>query len=356
MHPSASSSTSIGGCSRSSRVIGTPRSPRLPAPGPARLGQRRLGIGDVHAPDAILPEGQGEPGELPVEPGAARRLGREQRELLTGRRRRAVQLEDQPGDRGRRRGPLEAGEQQALDRLGLGGRLGEALLDVQLGGRPREGEGQVQVQVEPRPRGRQPARDELAGQRRGEPMEDEAERLEILGRRARGAGRAGAVPAPGAAGTARAPRRAPGRGSGRPPRRTGRPAPTGRARRPGRSGAGRSGSSRARTSGSAVSSPDGCGARKAASPPGGTRFGAPGRARTAATVALKRVPAMPARMCPAAPSPASPRRRPAPARAPRPAARRGPARDPTAARGRRPGPRTARTPHRADRRCRRSPG
>ena len=172
---------------------------------------------------------------------AAGGLRREQRELLTGRRGRAVQLEGQPRDRGRWRGPLEPGEQQALDRLGVGGRLREALLDVQLGRRPRPGEGEIEVEVEPRPRGRQPARDELAGQGGGEPMEDEAERLEILGRRARWAGRAGAVPAPGAAGTARAPRRAPGRGSGRLPRRTGRRAPTGRARRPRRSGAGRTG-------------------------------------------------------------------------------------------------------------------
>ena len=36
--------------------------------------------------------------------------------------------------------------------------------------------------MEPRPRGRQPARDELAGQGGGQPMEDEAERLEILDR------------------------------------------------------------------------------------------------------------------------------------------------------------------------------
>ena len=58
----------------------------------------------------------------------------------------------------------------------------------------------------------------------------------------------------------------------------------------------------ARTSGSWVRRPDGCGARKPASPPGGTRFGAPGRARTAATVAVKRVPAIPARMVVRVPS------------------------------------------------------
>ena len=120
--------------------------------------------------------------ELPLEPGAAGGLWREQRELLTGRRGRAVQLQGEPGDRGRRRGPLETGEQEALDRLGVGGRLGETLLDVQLGRRPGPGEGEIEVEVEPRPRGRQPARHELAGQGRGESMEDEAERLEVLDR------------------------------------------------------------------------------------------------------------------------------------------------------------------------------
>ncbi len=61
----------------------------------------------------------------------------------------------------------------------------------------------------------------------------------------------------------------------------------------------------ARTSGSGVSRPDGCGARKAASPPGGTTIGSAGRARTAAIVAAKRVPAIPARISPCMP-PAGP--------------------------------------------------
>ena len=149
-------------------------------PRPARLGQRRLRVGDLDPADPILPERQGEPRELPLEPGPAGGLWREQRELLTGRRGRAVQLEHEPGDRGRWRGALEPGEQQALDRLGVGGRFGEALLDVELGRRPGQGEGEIEVQVQPGPRGRQPARDELVGQGDGQPVEDEAERLEIL--------------------------------------------------------------------------------------------------------------------------------------------------------------------------------
>ena len=58
-------------------------------------------------------------------------------ELLTGGRLDPGQLQLQPRDGGRRRGPLEPGEEEPLDRLGLGGRLGEALLDDELAGRAR---------------------------------------------------------------------------------------------------------------------------------------------------------------------------------------------------------------------------
>ena len=115
------------------------------------LGEWRIGVGDGHPPDAILPERQGKPGELPLKPGAPGGLRREQRELLTGRRSRAVQLEGKPGDRRGRWGPLEAREQEALDRLGVGCRLGEALLDVELGGCPRPGEREIQVEMQSRP-------------------------------------------------------------------------------------------------------------------------------------------------------------------------------------------------------------
>ena len=113
---------------------------------------------------------------------AAGGLWREQRELLTGRRSRPVQFQGQARDRGRRWGPFEPGEEQALDRLGVGGRLREALLDVETGGRPGPGEREIEVQVQPGPRGRQPAGDQLPGQGGGESMEHEPKRLEILDR------------------------------------------------------------------------------------------------------------------------------------------------------------------------------
>ena len=62
----------------------------------------------------------------------------------------------------------------------------------------------------------------------------------------------------------------------------------------------------ARTSGSVVSSLDGCGARKSASASGGTTMGASGRAWIAAIVAANRVPAMPARMPPPSTPPSEP--------------------------------------------------
>ncbi len=115
------------------------------------LGQRGIGICDGHPPDAILPERQGKPGELPLEPGSSGGLGREQRQLLTGRRGRAVHLQGKPGDRRGRWDPLKTREQEALDRLGVGCRLGESLLDIQLGRCPRPGECEIQVKMQPRP-------------------------------------------------------------------------------------------------------------------------------------------------------------------------------------------------------------
>src|SRR4029079_5011956 len=112
---------------------------------PATLGQWRVGVGDGHAPDAIFPERQSKPGELPLEPGATGGLWREQRELLTGRGSRTVQLQGETGDRRWRGSPFETREQEALDRLGLGGRLGKALLDIELGRCPRPGEREIQV-------------------------------------------------------------------------------------------------------------------------------------------------------------------------------------------------------------------
>ena len=242
-------------------------------PRPAQLGEGRLRIGDVHPPDPVLPERQGQPRELPLEPGAPGGLWREQRELLPGSRGGAVQPQREPGDRGRWRGPLEAGEQQALDRLGVGGGLREALLDVQLARRAGQGEGQVEVQVEASP-ARRPGRAPRAGR---------------SGPRPAGGGRSGVAPGPrwrvrsGAPGARCSGARRGRNGSSSWPRARAwirAPSSPNRATRADRA---RSATgpirrnpnrvSRARTSGSAVRRPDGCGARNSASPPGGTRSG-----------------------------------------------------------------------------------
>jgi hypothetical protein len=85
-------------------------------------------------------------------------------------------------DRGRRRGPLEACEQEALDRLSIGSRFGEALLDIDRRERPGSGEREIQVEMEPGARCCQPAREKLLGEGAGQTVEDESERLEILDR------------------------------------------------------------------------------------------------------------------------------------------------------------------------------
>ena len=265
------------------------------APRPARLGERRLGVEQGDPPDPILPERQRQPGQLPAEPRIAGGLRHEQRELLTGRRLGAGQLQRHARDGGRWRGPLQPGEQQALDGLGVGGRFGEALLDGQLRRRPGQGEREVQVETEMGPGRGQAAGRQLLGERAGEPMEDEAQRLQLVrcaarwavaGRAARGStrGRNGSISSPRARAWIRAPS-SPNRAMSAE-RASSATAPTRRS--PKRA-------SRARMSGSWVSRPDGYVARNAASPPTGTRIGSPGRAWTAAMVAAKRVPAMPAR-------------------------------------------------------------
>jgi len=102
---------------------------------------------------------------------------------MTDRRLDTGKLELDPADGGRRRRSFESGEEEPLDRLGFGGRLGEALLDVELAGGAGAGEGQVEGQPEMCPgRGRSP-RLQLVGEGRGESVEDEAERVELLDRR-----------------------------------------------------------------------------------------------------------------------------------------------------------------------------
>ena len=219
------------------------RRPSRPAATPASLGQRRLGVREVDPPDPILPEGQGEPGELPLEPGPAGGLRREQRELLTGRRGRAVAA---PGPAGRRR-PV-AGSVRA-------GRTA--------GARSPRRRRSARGSAAPRParRASRPGRRRGPGRGGAAPARprDRVPRAARSGPRRVGGGRSGAARGP--------PRRArSGRASGQPLRGPPRPerlellapgpgvdpgtllaeagdrAPTGRARRPRRSGAGRSGS------------------------------------------------------------------------------------------------------------------
>ncbi len=149
------------------------------APGPPTLGQGRLGIQQLDAPDAVLAVGQGEPRQLPREARAVDGLGHEQRELLAGRRARARELQLQPGDGGRRRRPLEAGEEQPLDRLGVGSRLGEAGLDEEVRGRAGRREGEIQGEAQPAPFRGEPTGGEARAEGNGEPPEHEPDRLEL---------------------------------------------------------------------------------------------------------------------------------------------------------------------------------
>ena len=157
-------------------------------PRPAILRQRRFRIGDGDPTDAILAVGQGEPGELPAEPGRPRGLWHEQRELLAGGRGRAPELQLQALDRGDRRLPFEPGEQQTLDRLRVRGGLREALLDLDPRRRVARREGEVELQGQVRPVRGKPSPGELGGKGVDESVEDEAERLQLLDRRLDGQG------------------------------------------------------------------------------------------------------------------------------------------------------------------------
>src|ERR671924_1516345 len=101
-------------------------------------------------------------------------------ELLTGRRRDAMELELQARDGGGRWSPLEAREKQSLDGVTVRGRFGQALLDGDSGLRARRRKRKVQLESEARGRGSHAPREKLIGKGRGEPVQDEAERLEIL--------------------------------------------------------------------------------------------------------------------------------------------------------------------------------
>ena len=184
--PAASVSTSIAGCSRSRRVIGpVPDVAQVDrAPRPARLGERRLGIEQGDPPDPILPERQGEPRQLPAQPRVAGGLRHEQRELLTGRRPRPGQLQVQARDRGRRRrrapGGRTAGARWPRRRRSVRGSAARrsARAGVPARANARSSSRRRCARVAARPRAEQ-----LAGERAGQPMEDEPQRLELLRRR-----------------------------------------------------------------------------------------------------------------------------------------------------------------------------
>ncbi len=106
-------------------------------------------------------------------------LGHEQRQLLAGRRARAVELQLQPGDGGRRRLALEASQEQPLDRRRVGGGLGEARLDGQLRGRAGAGEGEIQHQAQPAPFRGEAACGEALAEGDGQAMEHEPDRLQL---------------------------------------------------------------------------------------------------------------------------------------------------------------------------------
>ena len=299
--PSPSSSASIAGCSRSSRVTahvlaGRPTPPATGDPAPARLGDRGLRVGDLDPPDAVGPERDREPRELPGEAGVARGLRREQRELLPGRRLDPRELELEARDGGRRRHLLQAGEQQALDGLGVGRGLREALLEVEDRRGPAPGEGEV-VGDRAAARARRPGPGPAAG-RRGSPPA--------------GGGRTGRRRAPrpadraaGASANRSAVRRGRKRSVSSPRARACSLAPSS-PKRATRADRGSSATEpivrrpkrarRARMSASRVSRRAGYGARNRPSSPGGTRIGGPpSDAWAAATLAAKLVPAIPAR-------------------------------------------------------------
>ena len=237
--PRRSAGGHAGGGSR-----GTPRSSEMTGRHVQRsLGQWRVGVGDGHAPDPILPERQGKPGELPLEPGAAGGLWREQRELLTGRR--AVPSSSRASRATAAGGGVRSSRANRRRSIASASAVGSGkrCSTSSSAGCPRPGEREIQVEMQSRPR-RPPARAPRAarsGPRRVDGGRSGAAR-DPRPRARSGGARTETLGGPARAGTARAPRHAPGRGSVRPPRRNGRPARSGELRDRPRSGAGRSGS------------------------------------------------------------------------------------------------------------------
>ena len=122
------------GSSRSCARAAPRPSPRRPRPAPSASAPRGSGAsGSVistrrtrSVPNAIASRAS-----CQARRASRAACGVNSGELLPGRRLHPRELELQPRDGGRRRRLLQAGEQQALDRLGVGRRLGEALLEVE---------------------------------------------------------------------------------------------------------------------------------------------------------------------------------------------------------------------------------
>jgi hypothetical protein len=153
-------------------------------PRPARLGQRRLGIGEGQPAHPPLPVADGQPGKLPAEPGGRVRLGHEERELVAGGGRDVEQLQVQARDRRGWRVLHEPREEEPFQRLRVRGGFRESLLhdpprEVLAGERePARPERRVERERQPgASRGRAPPV-ELRRERPRESTQDEADRLQ----------------------------------------------------------------------------------------------------------------------------------------------------------------------------------
>ena len=186
-------------------------------------------------PTRSSPKRSAEPRQLPAEPARSARLRREERELRAGGRRHVAELQLQARHRRPGRGRLEAGDQQPLDGQPLRSGLGQRLVyrRSRAAASPAENERSSSRVSRARAVGRS-AGLELIAERRGQPVQHEAQRSRRPTRAGRSAGPGPFAPGPGAAGTAPSPRRAPGHAAAPPPARTGPRPPSAAAPRPGR--------------------------------------------------------------------------------------------------------------------------
>src|SRR5512140_440782 len=261
-------------------------------PGPARLGQRCLGVGEDEPADPALPVADGKPGELPAGPGGSVRLGHEERQLVSGGRRDVEQLQVQARDRRGGRVLLEPREEEPLQRLRVRGGLREPLLHEPA----REVLAGEREPAAPEPRASSWAASAPATLRRtkrtaSSPTIGSSRESPSASRSGVRRGWNGSVSWPVARSWSRAPASIPKRATSAE-RGSAPTSPI--VARPNRA-------SRARTSGSRERAADGNGARNEASPPGGTQTHGtaegPGPV-AAASAAANRVPAIPARGVP----------------------------------------------------------